>query len=482
MGHGLQVLLGQTVPPDESDFDDCLEQSVERAIMYLNPSNSSKDVAPGITFEKLDGMVNSLREDIIVDLTPKEPVFNFFPDLCPEELAKRDSVGSSEEPEGATPSLEEGNIKETSQRGSPVNHDLPPMTHRTPQDGQFRVTPPLRKPQVPSGDIKSQPSQSAAISDEKSPVNEAPPALVKVTSLSEPLPPRPLLTPATGDPSSMTRANGHSVIQQDVQSQSLISLGQQASQMEEGVLPPVVTQDEPCSSQVVIKEEGGELPKSKEKQTNRLQAPFPPPPICQGSSGGDAKTVSKTKVPSQPALRQQQVWSPLRRTTSAGYAGGWGYPRVSQDVQHAQPKSYRHPVHADPTQLCRKLNDETKRNVPAFPTPPHDASTPRDASRPALIANGDVKDCPTTISKQSPKKEENAPNPITAGVAKSGPAPTPPGLESSDQLSAVRMNLHCTDPSYCFYRFVAPFIPSLSKPISLACVLFRDVGRDVWSN
>lgn len=405
--------------------------------MYLNPSNSSKEVAPGITFEKLDGMVCSLREDIIVDLTPKEPIFNFFPDLCPEEPAKRDSVGSSEEPEGASPSLEHGDTKEPSQRGSPV-------------------TPPLREPQVHSGDIKSEPSQSAAMSDKESPANEAPPVMVEAKSRAEPLPPRPLLTPPTGAPSSMTSAKGHPVIQEDVQSQSLISLGQQASQMEEGVLPPVVTQDQSRPPPVVMKEEGGGLPKSKEQQINRLRAPFPPPPICQGSSGGDAETVSKTKVPPQPALRQQQVWSPLGGTTSAGYTGGWGYPRVSQDVQHAQHKSYRQPVHADGTQMRPELNDETKRNVPAFPTPPHDASTPRDASRSPLIANGDVKECLTTISKPSQEKEENAHDPITTVVDKPGPAPTPPGLEASDQLSAVRMNLHCTDPPYLLYRFAAP--------------------------
>lgn len=76
---GLQVLPGQTVPLDEADLDDRLEQSVERAMMYLNPSESSEKVAPGITFETLDQMVASLLKDIIADLAPRDPIFNSFP-------------------------------------------------------------------------------------------------------------------------------------------------------------------------------------------------------------------------------------------------------------------------------------------------------------------------------------------------------------------------------------------------------------------
>ena len=180
MDHGLQVLLGETVPPDEADFDDCLEHSVERAIMYLNPSDSSKEVTPETTFEKIDEVGSSLREDIIVDLAPKESMFNFFPDLCPEEPVKKISVVSSEESESAAPSLN-GNINTQpsgpaamTDQGSPVNHASPPIAPKPPHVGQHSMVTPLAESLAANENIYLQPSEPAAKADEESSANQVP--------------------------------------------------------------------------------------------------------------------------------------------------------------------------------------------------------------------------------------------------------------------------------------------------------------------
>ncbi|CAN0268411.1 unnamed protein product, partial [Ectocarpus sp. 13 AM-2016] len=77
-----KVLLGKTMPPDEADFDDCLGQSVERASLYLDPSNGSKEVAPGVSYATLDDMVSTLRSQIIAGPAATaegdSAAFNFF--------------------------------------------------------------------------------------------------------------------------------------------------------------------------------------------------------------------------------------------------------------------------------------------------------------------------------------------------------------------------------------------------------------------
>ena len=72
---------------------------MERAALYLDPSNSAREVAPGVNFEKLNEIVAALREQIIGGPTATEgPVFNFFADASAGRPDDRTSTTSRETP------------------------------------------------------------------------------------------------------------------------------------------------------------------------------------------------------------------------------------------------------------------------------------------------------------------------------------------------------------------------------------------------
>lgn len=92
-----QVLLGKTVPPDEADFDASLEQSVERALSFIDAKNGSQEIAPGVNFRMLDEIVSGLREQIISPPDPQGPTFNFFGDVSTPQDGTPASHGSQPE-------------------------------------------------------------------------------------------------------------------------------------------------------------------------------------------------------------------------------------------------------------------------------------------------------------------------------------------------------------------------------------------------
>lgn len=54
-------------------------------MLYMDPSNGGREVAPGVDFKKLEEMVSTLREQIIAPPEEQAPKFNFFGDASHEE-------------------------------------------------------------------------------------------------------------------------------------------------------------------------------------------------------------------------------------------------------------------------------------------------------------------------------------------------------------------------------------------------------------
>ncbi|CAM9421857.1 unnamed protein product, partial [Scytosiphon promiscuus] len=216
-----KVLLGKTVPPDEADFDDSLDQSVERAALYLDPSNSSKEVAPGVSYATLDDIVSDLRSQIIAGPTTPEAEeddpspFNFFGESRAGGRAKTDAGGppaeaGSRKPPQAVPHTvhgdgngnRSGSAVESTQLGAAAAGAAAAAARERGQ-----VSPPVK--------LVAPPPHPPAVG----------------IDAASPLPSRP---PASGG----TGARGHAG-DLDARSPTSGQLGRQASQMEEGVLPPV---------------------------------------------------------------------------------------------------------------------------------------------------------------------------------------------------------------------------------------------------
>ncbi|CAM9835313.1 unnamed protein product, partial [Choristocarpus tenellus] len=81
-----KVLLGKTVLPDEADFESCLEQSTEKAIYYLGDCDGMREVARGLTFQRLEEVVSGLSAQEAASPPVAGPgnftgpVFDFFAD------------------------------------------------------------------------------------------------------------------------------------------------------------------------------------------------------------------------------------------------------------------------------------------------------------------------------------------------------------------------------------------------------------------
>ena len=174
-------------------------------------------------------------------------------------------------------------------------------------------------------------------------------------------------------------------------------LGRQASEMEEGVLPPVVKQEHSRPPPTAVVNGDSALPKRERRQRFRSRGPPPPPPFSPPfspgpSGGGGVYMISQPPNLSPTMHRQQQVrpiflyqhpsppLTPLQAgqgfvpqapspsppapgtpqslppegSTNGGYANGWGYqhhtPQEALFVQNQwyQRNIYGRPMHPAP--------------------------------------------------------------------------------------------------------------------------------------
>ncbi|CAN0009498.1 unnamed protein product, partial [Ectocarpus sp. 8 AP-2014] len=321
-----KVLLGKTMPPDEADFDDCLGQSVERASLYLDPSNGSKEVAPGVSYATLDDMVSTLRSQIIAGPAAAaegdSAAFNFFgePSSGGGSSSKAEADGAATgttpreapPPPAPQPSNGNGNVSSfqppaASARGGEELSGYQQQQQRPPKSPATSARNPTnqQQPQLQQQQEKLGIPMSGQVGPLGPPA--APPAVgIDVT------PP-----PARSSPSLGHRGGGSQAPAEDLGlgSPTTGQLGRQASQMEEGILPPVAS-NQPSHLQQAS-------PQQQQHQVD--QTAFPKRerrPRSQSSSRGLAPSAGGIPPPSstgnhatsqQPRHRHSELGSPPLR-------------------------------------------------------------------------------------------------------------------------------------------------------------------------
>lgn len=316
----MKVLLGKTVAPDEADFDGCLDQSVERAILYLDPHNSARDVAPGVNYQRLQEMVAALRDQITNPPAAQGPVFNFFGDASPPRHLQSDSA-------------------------------------RPEEQGMI------------SRDERALP----AAGNERAPVSAATPASVMAPdAIALPLP-SPLVPPSCSMAGAVIPSRGSTVEAEPSRSPSARHHERQASEMEEGVLQPVVPQTQPSPStpsvQMAIpqRERRGTKPRPRPvpvpsyhavspahhynpqhqhtalsspplPHPHHVRSPFqqqPTPPLTPVQMGQSLAPPMPT--PSPPTRASPPV-AATGGSPNLSYSNGWGYAQQPPQVSHAAPQ------------------------------------------------------------------------------------------------------------------------------------------------
>ncbi|CAM9619404.1 unnamed protein product, partial [Ectocarpus fasciculatus] len=318
------------MPPDEADFDDCLGQSVERASLYLDPSNGSKEVAPGVSYATLDDMVSTLRSQIIAGpaaaAAEGDPAaFNFFgePSSGGGSSSKAEADGAAKgmtpreappPPPAPQPSNGNGNFSSfqppaataAGAAGARGREELSGYQQQQQQQQQQQRRPPTSPATSARSPTKQQQDKlGLPMSGQVGPLGPpaAPPAVgIDVT------PPPPRSSPSLG------HRGGSSGSQAPAEDLGLGSptpgqLGRQASQMEEGVLPPV------AANQPSHLQQAG--PQQHQHQVD--QAAFPKRerrPRPQSSSRGPAPAAGGGIPPpssQQPRHRHSELGSPPLR-------------------------------------------------------------------------------------------------------------------------------------------------------------------------
>lgn len=385
------------MPPDEADFDDCLEQSVERAALYLDPSNASREVAPGINFEKLDEMVSTLREQIIAgpDSTTQGPTFNFFADASPKRPEDNIVVTASQDPL---------TLPVNSSFSSHPSAPAPPVRGGEGVPGYHPILPPSAPPTP--GHNRQQQQKQQQVMGLPLPGRLVPPP-------PPPSHPHPVPTVNADEALSAQSSLGPLVGNDDaiLRSPTAGQLGRQASQMEEGVLPPVVTQNQsqnhpqhrpppnaPPAADVALPQRERRLkpcptgsapsyppsvpftnnyapqqplhptmvspPPPPLRHPQQLRSPFPQqptPPVTPGHMGQGIGPPMPSPSPPAPA---PHVTGPRGGSPNLSYRGGWGYgqpPQQAQVVQQQQQQQHHHalrpPLH--PSQPSMRPNQAT---------------------------------------------------------------------------------------------------------------------------
>ncbi|CAM9672447.1 unnamed protein product [Pylaiella littoralis] len=418
-----KVLLGKTVPPDEADFDDCLDQSVERATLYLDPSNGSKEVAPGVSYGTLDSIVSALRTQIIDGPAATEgagTTFNFYGGRNNNRADVM--VASREAPPTASPSVDgNGNAASSQPTAVPPSAAVSVLATRGQEKASgYHHLQQQQQQQPPTQ--SSTPNSNEQQQQQQQPVPTAPAVSIDATV---PLHPSP----------SHVRAEDS-----DLPSPTPIQLGQQASQMEEGVLPPVTADNNqnrgpqhPSSAQQqrdVLKRErrlkphsssrvapaGYHLPTSvagnnfipqqqrqqqhpglgspplRHPQQQLLRSPFPQqptPPLTpihvEMGQGLRLSPVAPIPAPCPPA---PGLAGPSRGPTNLPNAnnGGWGGYAQQQPLQPLQLQQQQQRQHVTQPQHHQHHHQHHQHHQQPYRPPVH--PSPSHAARSSIAGRG----------------------------------------------------------------------------------------------